>query len=196
MECAFCKIISGEIPTSKLYEDNTVIVTFEINPSTIGHMLVIPKAHYETIEDIPPQDYLNIMSVVRFFTSLLKEALSAKGFNVLLNVGEVKNQQNKHLLIHIIPSSASQEIAFQWKPIKPNQEEFISLAKTLQQAMARKLEEARAKMKEHSGELLHVEKGTNPNFSEKIKKEVKEQKEEKKEEKKETKPVKFTRGYA
>ncbi len=159
MDCVFCKIISGEIQTERIFEDHTIIASFDINPASIGHIIIFPKKHYEDLGSIPPQDFFNMASVLRFLSDVLKEDLLPKGFNVVMNMGEVKNQQMTHLTIHLIPVSGTEEIVIGWKPVSVSQEEKINLAKRLNGIMARKIEEAKQKMKEHSNELFQVQKG-------------------------------------
>ena len=97
----FCKIINGEIPSKKLYEDDVVIVIMDVNPSSNGHCLVIPKNHYQDLFDIE-EDVLNhIMLVAKEMSLKLKEKLCCEGLTLLQNNG--LGQEVKHFHLHLIP---------------------------------------------------------------------------------------------
>ncbi|PIO00561.1 hypothetical protein COT72_00600 [archaeon CG10_big_fil_rev_8_21_14_0_10_43_11] len=180
MECIFCKITQGEVQTSKIYEDQGVIASLEIRPASLGHVIIFSKKHYTTLEQIPPQEYLNIMSVVRFFSGMLQEAVSPKGFNIVMSIGEVKNQQTDHFTIHLIPVSDSEELAIQWNPKQFAQEELVTFYKQLQDIMNRKFGEAREKIKDNMDDIVQVQKGDAPaQKSEQTKKEEQKQEEKK-----------------
>ena len=103
----FCKIINGEIPSKKIYEDNEVIVIMDVNPRANGHLLVIPKEHYKDLLDIK-QDTLNhILEVAKEMSKLLIEKLDCKGITLEQNNGI--NQEVKHFHLHIIPAYDKQE---------------------------------------------------------------------------------------
>ena len=103
----FCKIIKGEIPSKKIYEDNEVIVIMDVNPRANGHLLVIPKEHYKDLLDIK-QDTLNhILEVAKEMSKLLIEKLDCKGITLEQNNGI--NQEVKHFHLHIIPAYDKQE---------------------------------------------------------------------------------------
>ena len=97
----FCKIINGEIPTNKIYEDEIVMVIMDVNPMSNGHLLVIPKIHYRDIFDIE-QDTLNhILEVAKKMAKLLVEKLDCKG--IILEENNGICQEVKHFHLHIIP---------------------------------------------------------------------------------------------
>ena len=101
--CVFCKIINNEIPSTKIYEDNYVLVMLDIRPATKqgGHTLVITKKHYELITDVP-DELLNKISLVikKVSRALLK---FGKGLNILLNNKKIAGQAIPHVHFHLIP---------------------------------------------------------------------------------------------
>lgn len=102
-ECIFCKIIRDEIPVKKLYEDDFVIVFLDANPKTKGHLLIIPKQHYENIFDTPDNILERINVVCKKMSELLKEKLGATGVNIVNASGADAQQSIFHLHYHVVP---------------------------------------------------------------------------------------------
>ena len=100
-DCVFCKIVSGEIPTQKVYEDEHSLVFLDINPVSKGHTLVIPKTHYESLSHIPEKDFILYMQVVQKVVKALMKY--TEGVNVLENNGKDAGQLVPHVHFHIIP---------------------------------------------------------------------------------------------
>ena len=101
MYCLFCKIINGDIPSKTVYEDELVKVFLDINPSTNGDMLVVPKNHYENIYDINDELVLHIHKVVKELYDMLKDKLSCEGLTIVQNNGH--GQEIKHYHVHVTP---------------------------------------------------------------------------------------------
>lgn len=101
MECVFCKIIKGEIPSYTIYEDEIVKVFLDINPLSVGHMLIIPKNHYENLDDIDMNTLTHINEISKKMHDLLKEKLNVDGMSIVQNNGDV--QDVKHYHMHIKP---------------------------------------------------------------------------------------------
>ena len=97
----FCKIVNGEIPTKKIYEDDIVMVIMDVNPRSNGHCLVIPKNHYQDLYDIEDNTLSHILLISRKICALLKERLQCDGITLEQNNGEC--QEVKHYHMHIIP---------------------------------------------------------------------------------------------
>ena len=99
--CVFCKILSGEIPAQKVYEDMHALAFLDINPASRGHTLVIPKQHYELLSHMPEKDYTNFMqSIHKIVKGLMKYSES---MNILQNNGKDAGQLVPHVHFHIIP---------------------------------------------------------------------------------------------
>lgn len=101
MDCIFCKIINGEIPSYTVYEDEIVKVFLDINPDVNGHLLIIPKKHYLDLKEIDDQVLMKIMQVARNMEDLLKEKLNIDGLTLIQNNGSV--QEVKHYHLHLKP---------------------------------------------------------------------------------------------
>lgn len=102
MECLFCKIINGEIPTLKLYEDELVMVIMDAYPNVDGHTLIIPKKHYDTFMDIPDDLLCHINSISKKYTNHIMERLNCKELSVHVNYGN--SQKIKHYHMHLLPN--------------------------------------------------------------------------------------------
>jgi len=101
--CIFCKIIKGEIPSYKVYEDEQVLAFLDITPVNLGHTLVISKNHYTSLEDIPEDEFLAVMRIVKKLGNKIKTCLNLEGYNLGLNNGEVAGQTVPHVHFHIMP---------------------------------------------------------------------------------------------
>jgi len=101
--CIFCKIIAGEIPCHKVYEDDQVLAFLDIKPLNPGHILVVPKKHYENIEEITEEELTALILAIKKIGLLIKEKLGVTGYNISENNGEVAGQEVMHLHFHVIP---------------------------------------------------------------------------------------------
>jgi len=101
-DCIFCKILNGDIPGKKIYEDDKVFVIMDIDPSQNGHMLVIPKKHYVDFTEIDDEILMHINKVAKEMTKLIYERLNAYGVRLVNNFGLY--QVVKHYHLHIIPA--------------------------------------------------------------------------------------------
>lgn len=101
MDCIFCKIIDGSIPSYTIYEDDLVKCFLDINPDVNGHTLIIPKKHFKDINDIDNDTLLHIVAVTKKIKSLLEEKLNIDGLTLIQNNGDV--QEVKHYHLHLKP---------------------------------------------------------------------------------------------
>ena len=102
MDCIFCKIINGEIPSYKLYEDDEFIVIMDISPHANGHLLVITKNHYSNLFDLDDTINNKLNDIVKRNYNMLNEKLNVEGAYIGNNVGNA--QEIKHFHMHIIPA--------------------------------------------------------------------------------------------
>lgn len=103
MDCIFCKIVEQEIPSARIYEDRRFLAFLDINPINKGHLLVIPKEHYDNLLMAPVDIVKDIMPVIKRLADALMNGLGAGGFNLTLNNGQAAGQLVNHLHFHIIP---------------------------------------------------------------------------------------------
>ena len=116
--CIFCKIVKGDIPCAKIFEDDKVLSFLDIAPANKGHALIVTKNHYETLLEIP-DDYLeDMMLKAKKIAQALSAALGNEGFNVLMNNKKVAGQLVPHAHVHIIPRFNGDGISLNWKPKK------------------------------------------------------------------------------
>lgn len=102
-DCLFCKIIKGDIPGAKVYEDDKVLAFLDIKPINPGHVLVAPKEHYANILDTPEEILSAVISAVKKIAPAVLTAVNAKGFNLGVNNGSDAGQLVPHLHFHIMP---------------------------------------------------------------------------------------------
>ncbi len=124
--CIFCKIVNGEIPSYKVYEDDNFLAFLDISQATIGHTLVVPKKHYENIFELPED--INIYSIVIKLAKALKDALNVEGINILNNNGATAGQTVNHYHIHLIPRYNNDNFQISFPANKLESDAFITLS--------------------------------------------------------------------
>lgn len=102
-DCIFCKIIDGEIPSTKVYEDENVLAFLDISQVTKGHTLIIPKQHMENVYELSPEAAGHVFQAAPKVASAIKEAFQPIGLNLLSNTGEAAGQSVFHFHLHLIP---------------------------------------------------------------------------------------------
>ncbi len=102
-DCLFCKIVAGEIPSSKIYEDANVLAFLDIKPVNPGHTLVIPKKHFENIHDTPDELVAKMTVVAKKIAGAIQKNLGAEGVNIGMNNGAVAGQVVFHAHVHVMP---------------------------------------------------------------------------------------------
>ena len=102
-DCIFCKIAAGEIPSRKIYEDSDLIAIMDLNPTSKGHSLIIPKDHCTNIHDIDEDIAAKVMKTAKKLATKMTVALNCDGFNLLQNNGETAGQTMFHFHMHLIP---------------------------------------------------------------------------------------------
>jgi len=102
-DCIFCKIVKGEIPSSKVYEDEHVLAFLDIAHIQKGHTLVIPKNHFEILTDIPEEELNFLISATKKVAKAVEKGSEADGFIVSMNNRQVAGQEVPHAHFHIIP---------------------------------------------------------------------------------------------
>ena len=101
--CLFCKIIAGEIPSKKVYEDENVYAFHDINPNAPVHVLVIPKVHIASIQEVTEENLSAVSAVLKVIPHIAQElGLAENGYRVITNCGEDGGQSVKHLHFHIL----------------------------------------------------------------------------------------------
>jgi len=109
-DCIFCKIVKGDIPCFKIYEDEKVLAFLDINPLSKGHTLVLPKQHYVNILDLPKELYLHMSKIVKMVADNINEKYKPEGIIINQNNGSRAGQEILHAHIHIKPVYKDTEI--------------------------------------------------------------------------------------
>ena len=117
-DCIFCKIIAGQIPCHKVYEDQSVIVFLDINPVSEGHTLVVPKEHFERFDECSAEVVTAIGTIVGKISRAVTVAAGADGYNLLCNNGVAAGQLVGHVHFHIIPRNNGDGILKGWPASK------------------------------------------------------------------------------
>ncbi len=137
-DCLFCKIVSGEIPSIKLFENEQVLAFMDIGPIVKGHALVIPKAHYPTLSQTPDELLAQVIAVVRLIAQAQQEGLGADGVNIHQANGEAAGQVVPHLHFHVIPRFKHDGHHWNWTPHPyADLSEAAALADRIQSALPR-----------------------------------------------------------
>ncbi len=114
-DCIFCKIISGEIPSSKIYEDDDVLAFLDISQVTQGHALVVCKEHYDSFLTTPKKVMHKVMDVAQRIGQADMIMLGARGVNILTNIGKNAGQSVFHFHVHVIPRYAGDDLIIEMK---------------------------------------------------------------------------------
>jgi len=114
-ECIFCRIVKGEARSWKVYEDESVYSFFDINPVNEYHTLVITKNHYENIFDVPEEELVKVIAVVKKLAVLYKDKLGIRNVQIIQCSGPEAQQDVFHLHFHIVPRKMGDGQDVMWK---------------------------------------------------------------------------------
>jgi len=113
-DCIFCSIAAGDLPCAKVYEDASVIGFLDIGPINEGHTLLVPKSHYERLDECPAEDLAAVMACVGGVARAIVAAVDADGYNLLCNTGRVAGQAVGHVHFHVIPRHKADGVFARW----------------------------------------------------------------------------------
>lgn len=102
MSCIFCKIANGEIPANKVYEDESVLAFYDLEPQAPVHILIIPKAHISSAADITAENSAVISHIFEVAASIAKQKGLSDGFRIVNNCGDSAGQSVKHIHFHLL----------------------------------------------------------------------------------------------
>lgn len=126
--CIFCKIIKGEVPCYKIYEDENVLAFLDIADDCLGHTLVIPKKHYKDIFELPDDLYQKVLDVVRKLSIHFKKTCGIEGVNIVSANDKSAEQTVFHLHFHILPRTSDDEIHI-WPQLQKQYQDFEAVQK-------------------------------------------------------------------
>ncbi|MFC1800903.1 HIT family protein [Nanoarchaeota archaeon] len=137
-QCIFCQIISGQVESQKVYEDEKHVAVLDINPANVGHILLLPKEHYSILPQMKDEEVSQMFTVAKHLSQVLLKALKAQGTNIFVANGMVAGQRAQHFMIHVVPRfEADKVIGFQI----PQKEVTESDLKKLREILANKINE-------------------------------------------------------
>lgn len=134
--CVFCKIVAGEIPCFKLFEDDHTLSFMDINPANPGHCLVIAKAHHPTLYAMPPALLSALMPVVAKVATAVDQALKPDGINLLQANGPGAAQSVLHFHMHILPRYLGDGLSANWVPKPGKLDDIKAIAERIRAALA------------------------------------------------------------
>lgn len=134
-DCIFCKIIKGDIPSYKVYEDEKTFAFLDINPINTGHALVIPKNHVRKISEAPEEDLFALVKTLKKVIKGLEDGLGVDNLNVFVNQGEDAGQLIPHLHYHVTPRYKGDGVKFDMPQRKLSGEEFADLVEKIKSAI-------------------------------------------------------------
>ncbi|OGF27621.1 hypothetical protein A2331_04370 [Candidatus Falkowbacteria bacterium RIFOXYB2_FULL_34_18] len=103
MDCIFCKIIAGDIPSYKVYEDKQVLAFFDILPISPGHTIIVPKKHLSDLEDLTNEEFSAIALATKKIGKAVLSGLDVKGYSIFLDNKSAANQHVPHIHFHLVP---------------------------------------------------------------------------------------------
>ena len=135
MDCIFCKLANGEIPTATLYEDDEFRVILDQGPATKGHALILPKQHFADVCALDGDIAAKVLPLGAKIGSAMKKSLGCAGFNLVQNNGEAAGQTVFHFHMHVIPRYAGGEDMVSWDPKPAKREELEKQGAKLSEAL-------------------------------------------------------------
>jgi histidine triad (HIT) family protein len=130
-DCIFCKIVAGELPATKVDEDERTVAFMDINPATRGHALVVPREHATDLMEISDEDLQACALAARRLARRARERLGADGINVINSCGAVAWQSVFHFHLHVVPRYADDPLKLPWVPAPGDADEIAAAAERL-----------------------------------------------------------------
>ncbi len=134
-DCIFCKIIAGEIPCYKVFEDEKAIAFLDINPINKGHTLVIPKVHVSKISEFEDEDLVGFYRALQKVTCAVEGAVPLDGLNLFVNQGEVAGQVVPHFHCHISPRLKNDGLKIELPSQDLSEDEFVEIMVKIKMAL-------------------------------------------------------------
>ncbi len=135
MDCIFCKIRDGAIPSMTIYDDERTFAIMDINPLNDGHLLVIPKAHAAMVYDITEEDLAGVAVVAKRIASAVRKALRPDGLNIVQANGAAAFQSVAHLHLHLIPRWINDGKGFDWTLVRGEPERIRAIGEKIRAAL-------------------------------------------------------------
>ena len=130
-DCLFCKIVAGELPSTRVDEDERTIAFMDINPATRGHLLVVPREHSTDLLEVGPEDLAACAAMAQKLAARVTERLGADGVNILNSRGRAAWQTVFHYHLHVIPRYDGDPLRLPWTPAPGDRDEIAAAAREL-----------------------------------------------------------------
>src|SRR4051794_9526745 len=130
-DCIFCKIVAGELPATKIDEDERTLAFMDLSPATRGHALVIPKQHAEDLYTIDPGDLAATMQAAQRLALGVRDRLGADGVNLINSCRPAAWQTVFHFHVHVVPRYEDDPLELPWTPQQGDEDEIRAAAKDL-----------------------------------------------------------------
>ncbi len=130
-DCIFCKIIRGEIPGFKVYEDDDILAFLDVNPVAVGHALVIPKHHSRDILETPPEWVAKTFAGAGRVAQAVQKTVNPDGINIVQANGPGAKQSVFHLHVHVIPRTMDDGLTMNWELVPGDMDELGKLAEKI-----------------------------------------------------------------
>src|SRR5215217_5670597 len=130
-DCLFCKIVAGDVPATRVHEDERTVAFMDINPATRGHVLVIPREHAADLHEIGADDLRACALAAQGLARRLRERLGAAGVNLLNSTGAAAWQTVFHFHLHVIPRYDNDPLRLPWSPAPGDRDEIARAAEAL-----------------------------------------------------------------
>jgi histidine triad (HIT) family protein len=136
VDCVFCKIRDGQIPSTRVFEDDRTIAFMDINPLNDGHTLVVPRAHAATLFDADEADLGAAIVTAKRVASAIREALRPDGLNLLQANGAAAFQSVPHFHFHLVPRFTGDGKGFDWPMVAGDRGRIQAAAEKIRKALA------------------------------------------------------------
>jgi histidine triad (HIT) family protein len=130
-DCLFCKIVAGEIPATRVREDDRTVAFMDINPATRGHLLVVPREHARDLLEIADADLAACAAAAQELAARIKAKLDADGVNLINSCGSAAWQTVFHFHLHVIPRYDGDPLRLPWTPAPGDRDEIAAAATSL-----------------------------------------------------------------
>jgi histidine triad (HIT) family protein len=130
-DCIFCKVLSGEIPSEQIYEDDHAVSVMDINPWTRGHAVVFPRKHATNLFEIDDDELEHVAVAAKRVATKMRDTLDCDGINLLQSNGRAAWQTIFHLHVHVIPRYDGDPLQLPIRPEPATPEELAAVAKEI-----------------------------------------------------------------
>lgn len=139
--CLFCQIIEGKIETVRIYEDPDILCVLDLYPAAKGHMLILPKRHFQFIHEIPDALLNKLFIFAKTIEPILKDVVEAQGMSIYVAQDEAAGQRVPHFCINIIPRYKNDKISFDWPRQKAEKKEIEQVAEKLREKASKEVKQ-------------------------------------------------------